>query len=1021
MTIYIVSLIAFIIVCVLLFKKFLPNFENKDIRHLFLYVLCFSIVAKILIAYFAPFFEVDITLYKAWGSLCNDVGFDTVYYQEQIYLDYPPAYLYILSFLDNIRRLFSLEYYGAFYTFLIKSPSIIADIVSGVLVYTLSKKSFSKNKSAVLSLLYMLNPLVIFDSGVWGQMDSICALSILISILFVQKNRFFIAGAVYGISILLKPQMLMFIPVFVFFLLFNKKFKELFFSIISAVIAIFALSLPFSQNFDFTFLFDCYFSTLDYYGYFTINAYNIFALFGLNWSPLPTGEVVSVLLDLSGALIASAVTGIYIFKNRKKPCLFTASSLILITLFIFSVKMHERYMFAVILLLLLTYVRTKDIRHMYFFLGFTITNYINVSYVFFLNNTYVSPTSPVIVLTSLSNLILFIFYVYFVFFGYKKEAFKITFKESTNKSILWLPTHSDRKMHVKDYIFIAFICLVYGAFAFYSLGSNTTANTSWTPSAGETAVFKIDGNYTKFSYLAGISEENERPRVGSNFNLEVSLDGQTYSLLRDLNNSSVYAWHEFDLSGYSYLRVTALDSLSVLNEIAFIDEGTETKAHISLVSGNAAALIDEQDSVPIHSSYYNSTYFDEIYHARTAYEHILGAEPYENTHPPLGKLIISFFINIFGMNPFGWRFAGALFGVLMLPVFYHIIRRLFSCSLIAAVGTFLFAFDFMHFTQTRIATIDTYSVFFILLMYDAMLVFIQKDIMKSSKFSLFLPLALSGIFMGLGIASKWTCAYGAIGLAVLFFAKLIISYRNHEDKKFAMLRIIDLCLFCMAFFVIIPFGIYFLSFMPILLLGHNSHDLLGNFLNYQNHMFSYHSGLVAEHGFASPWYEWPLVLRNIWYAVTYDYNGSGLVSTISCLGNPLLWTSSLLAVFYSVFEFIRKKAQSTAFILVGFLSVYLPWVLVPRLTFIYHYFTAVPFIILALMFLFSRLIQFKTPCLTVGKISISAVKIGILAFVLINFIMFLIYYPVLSGAPADSEYIKALQLYPDWTFISLSN
>ena len=70
------------------------------------------------------------------------------------------------------------------------------------------------------------------------------------------------------------------------------------------------------------------------------------------------------------------------------------------------------------------------------------------------------------------------------------------------------------------------------------------------------------------------------------------------------------------------------------------------------------ALTDEPETVPLEATYENSTYFDEIYHARTAYEHILGLEPYENTHPTLGKLLISLGIRAFGMNPFGWRFMG---------------------------------------------------------------------------------------------------------------------------------------------------------------------------------------------------------------------------------------------------------------------------------------------------------------------------------------------------------------------------
>ena len=52
------------------------------------------------------------------------------------------------------------------------------------------------------------------------------------------------------------------------------------------------------------------------------------------------------------------------------------------------------------------------------------------------------------------------------------------------------------------------------------------------------------------------------------------------------------------------------------------------------------ALIDEPDTLEGEPGWYNSTYFDEIYHARTAYEHLQGTRPYETTHPPLGKLLI---------------------------------------------------------------------------------------------------------------------------------------------------------------------------------------------------------------------------------------------------------------------------------------------------------------------------------------------------------------------------------------------
>lgn len=60
-------------------------------------------------------------------------------------------------------------------------------------------------------------------------------------------------------------------------------------------------------------------------------------------------------------------------------------------------------------------------------------------------------------------------------------------------------------------------------------------------------------------------------------------------------------------------------------------------------SGNrtqAAFLIDEFDKLPHDgTSYMEEMYFDEVYHARTAYEYINGIYPYEITHPPLAKLL----------------------------------------------------------------------------------------------------------------------------------------------------------------------------------------------------------------------------------------------------------------------------------------------------------------------------------------------------------------------------------------------
>ena len=64
-------------------------------------------------------------------------------------------------------------------------------------------------------------------------------------------------------------------------------------------------------------------------------------------------------------------------------------------------------------------------------------------------------------------------------------------------------------------------------------------------------------------------------------------------------------------------------------------------------------------------------------------------------------------------------------------------------------------------------------------------------------------------------------------------------------------------------------------------------------------MYNYHRNLKATHGYSSPWWQWPLLIRPIWM-----YQGQGLpegkIASISSMGNPAIWwpgTLSLIACF----------------------------------------------------------------------------------------------------------------------------
>ena len=107
---------------------------------------------------------------------------------------------------------------------------------------------------------------------------------------------------------------------------------------------------------------------------------------------------------------------------------------------------------------------------------------------------------------------------------------------------------------------------------------------------------------------------------------------------------------------YRYVAFTCSEDVRI-SEIVLLEQDTRRIIDYQIAYASSDEIknaFDERSLFPVRNSLMTDMYFDEIYHARTAFEHIMGWEPYEITHPPLGKIIISVGIRIFGMNPF-WR------------------------------------------------------------------------------------------------------------------------------------------------------------------------------------------------------------------------------------------------------------------------------------------------------------------------------------------------------------------------------
>ena len=558
----------------------------------------------------------------------------------------------------------------------------------------------------------------------------------------------------------------------------------------------------------------------------------------------------------------------------------------------------------------------------------------------------------------------------------------------------------------------AIITLIYGVTAFVGLGDTTAPQTFYVsePGVRATVTFSAPEQIGRVAYYTGIGTGGWQVARGDTLEPMCALPQEYNDVLK---------WHETAPDGAFEAPVTSVTILGAgtkaqLGEIAFYrPDGTR----IEPAEATDGALIDEQALVPEESTYRNSTYFDEIYHARTAQEHLTGVRPYEVSHPPLGKLILSIGISLFGLTPFGWRFMGTLFGVLMVPVMWRLAKELFEDDRIALCATAIFAFDFMHFTQTRIATIDTYAVFFILLMYLFMWRWLRDGGLRD--------LGLSGLFFALGAASKWTCLYAGAGLGVLWLLHWIAEgvractapkiNRKQQAGVLAQQRsaywraLGGNVLFCLGAFVALPALVYYLSYTPygtargLHGVGmYFTKEYCATVLENQKFMFTYHAGLVSTHPYSAPWWKWVLDIRPILYYLDY---GEGTVTSIAAFVNPVLCWGGLASLIVCAVCALRrgeKRDLRAAFIVVGYLAQLLPWVFITRITFEYHYFACTVFLALSLAFVFDQLRERRQMGLVWLCTGVSVA-------------LFALFYPALAGVEVSRSFsTHFLKWLPSW-------
>ncbi|MEM5948120.1 phospholipid carrier-dependent glycosyltransferase [Spirochaetia bacterium 38H-sp] len=1087
-----------------------------------------AFLLRLLVAVSYPGHVTDMPTFYGWATELADKGIFS-FYGSNTFKDYPPGYLYILYVAGLLIRLTGAAYGSWLSILLLKLPSMLIDLLSAFIII----RRFKDSRGLALATLYVFNPAVIYNSSLYGQVDSILGLLIMLVVLSYWDRRYVVSAMWLGIMLAIKPQAMLFAPIGLFFAVkvLVPVIKALFLKLINkdkgkidftqAIIltkALFActgayviLHVPFFIMYPAKFS-ELYMRIMSSYPFVSVNAANFWALMGYNWKTVlfkffgipffVWQKVIQLVLLFSAAFVyfaeergslsdkiaysgckektrktedklgeaetdtnkkesnielssvstqvdkkplyadkkvsenKSARKNTHNNKERnntdnandvyKSSPVITALFLAVLG-FTFLMRMHERYLYPAIILSICAFLTTSRKGFLVLFFSLSFSNFINLAQVIYLAKTQsfvIEPDaalflSSIICVISALGLILMLFpritgaISTFISGIYKKLSTAHNKNNDASVAEDFLSRLKKEKTDKKTILMLTIITAVYSVVALINLGSASTPTTIYKPQVRDT-YFVIEKKETKDT--EGIAWY--RGYGSGSYIVYTSQDRKNWKQVNKIENTNIWAefgWQLLDLTqGKSdkYLLIRTEKPGQAIHEIILYNSDFKAIAVSMPESFRSPAdegipenLIDEQTSWNGNIGFYTNMYFDEIYHARTAYEYAKGIRPLETTHPPLGKLIMSLGILIFKMTPFGWRIPGTLIGILMLPLIFLLAKELFKRNDLALITTALIATESLHFVQTRIATIDSYAVFFIILMYIPMVKYYLADNKEAGQFKKYaIPLMMSGIFFGLGAASKWTCIYAGGALAFLYFTKLGMAiYKKDITIQQAIINM----LWAFVCFIALPAIIYSISYIPFAISEgvKNAPDLIKLIIREQKGMYVYHSQVKDPHPFASPWWQWPLMIKPMWYYSGQKYLPQGYISSILAVGNPFtFWIGSLSML---ALIFFAKKDKTASLILILFAFQYLPWAISPRtVTFIYHFFTSTPFIILALAYILGFLAN-KFP---------HRKKLIFITAITISTILFAAFYPILSGAVISKNYASLLRWFNTWYF-----
>jgi hypothetical protein len=264
-------------------------------------------------------------------------------------------------------------------------------------------------------------------------------------------------------------------------------------------------------------------------------------------------------------------------------------------------------------------------------------------------------------------------------------------------------------------------------------------------------------------------------------------------------------------------------------------------------------------------------------------------------------------------------------------------------------------------------------------------------------------LLIAGVLLGLGVASKWAAFYTLAGVFVASLAVTAYAYERGRPGTGGPLDLLARkglnAAFLFLCFAVIPIGIYLASYVHWF--GGAMAPYGWDLIELTKQMYWYHSGLTSPHPAASPWWSWPLVLKPVyWY---FGQSDGGNNAYIYDAGNIALFWAALVATAWCAMAAIRARSVLLGFVVFAMLAQYVAWIPISRVLFFYHFFTALPFYLLALACWLAYLLETGRKAFVIGYLAVAA---GV----------FVYFYAFVSGQPVPGSQAAMFFILPTWQY-----